>query len=95
MRRLICCDYHDDSESVELRYTDGTLIDIDCLGVEDEFARNSDERSELACCSITTRWATPIWCLTAVFAIIWTRSPPADRRMSGNSLTFRCRTRKT
>ena len=47
MRRLICCDYHEDSESVELRYTDGTLIDIDCLGVEDEVARNSDERSEL------------------------------------------------
>ena len=48
MRRLICCDYHEDSESVELRYTDGTLIDIDCLGVEDEVARNSDERSELS-----------------------------------------------
>ena len=48
MRRLICCDYHEDSESVELRYTDGTLIDIDCLSVEDEVARNSDERSELA-----------------------------------------------
>ena len=47
MRRLICCDYHEDSESVELRYTDGTLIDIDCLGVEDEVARNNDERSEL------------------------------------------------
>ena len=47
MRRLICCDYHEDSESVELRYTDGTLIDIDCLGVEDEVARNSDERAEL------------------------------------------------
>ena len=47
MRRLICCDYHEDSESVELRYTDGTLIDIDCLGVEDEVARNMYERSEL------------------------------------------------
>ena len=47
MRRLICCDYHEDSESVELRYTNGTLIDIDCLGVEDEVARNMYERSEL------------------------------------------------
>ncbi|MCR5088765.1 MAG: DUF6061 family protein [Oscillospiraceae bacterium] len=47
MRRLICCDYHEDSESVELRYTDGTLIDIDCPGVEDEVVRNSGERSEL------------------------------------------------
>jgi hypothetical protein len=33
---------------VELRYTDGTLVDIDCLGVEDEVARNNTERSELA-----------------------------------------------
>ncbi len=48
MRRLICCEYHEDSESVELRYTDGTLVDIDCLGVEDEVARNNTERSELA-----------------------------------------------
>ena len=47
MRRLLCCDYHDDSETVELRYTDGTLIDIDCLAVEDEVARNVYERSEL------------------------------------------------
>ena len=47
MRSLICCEYHEDSESVELRYTDGTLIDIDCLGVEDEVARNNAERSEL------------------------------------------------
>ena len=47
MRRLICCEYHEDSESVELRYTDGILIDIDCLAVEDEVARNMYERSEL------------------------------------------------
>ena len=47
MRRLICCEYHEDSETVKLRYTDGTLIDIDCLAVEDEVARNMYERSEL------------------------------------------------
>ena len=47
MRRLICCEYHEDSEAVKLRYTDGTLIDIDCLAVEDEVARNMYERSEL------------------------------------------------
>lgn len=47
MRRLICCDYHEDSESVELRYTDGTLIDIDCLAVENVVARNMYEQSEL------------------------------------------------
>ena len=47
MRKLICCAYHEDSETVELRYTDGTLIDIDCLAVEDEAAQNMYEQSEL------------------------------------------------
>lgn len=31
----------------KLRYTDGTLIDIDYIAVEDEVARNMYERSEL------------------------------------------------
>ena len=47
MRRLISCTYHEDSQTVELRYTNGTLIDIDCMAVEDEVARNMYERSEL------------------------------------------------
>ncbi len=47
MTRLISCAYHEDSQTVELRYTDGTLIDIDCIAVEDEVARNIYERSEL------------------------------------------------
>lgn len=47
MSKMICCEYHEDSETVDLRYTDGTLIDIDCLAVEDEAARNMHERSEL------------------------------------------------
>ncbi len=47
MRKLISCKYHEDSQTVELRYTDGTLIDIDCMAIEDEVARNMYERSEL------------------------------------------------
>ena len=39
MRKLISCKYHEDSQTVELPYTDGTLIDIDCLAVDDEVAR--------------------------------------------------------
>ena len=34
---------------MELLYTDGTLIDIDCMAVEDEAARNMYERAELDC----------------------------------------------
>ena len=47
MRTLISCKYHEDSQTVELRYTDGTLIDIDCMAVEGDVARNMYERSEL------------------------------------------------
>ena len=36
MRKLISCKYHEDSQTVELRYADGTLIDIDCIAVEDK-----------------------------------------------------------
>ena len=35
MRKSICCEYNVDSETVELRYNAGTLIDIDCcLGIK-------------------------------------------------------------
>ena len=44
MRTLISCKYHEDSQTVELLYTDGTLIDIECMAVEDEVARNMYER---------------------------------------------------
>ena len=47
MRMLVSCKYYEDSQSVELLYTDGTLIDIDCMAVEDEVTRNMYERSEL------------------------------------------------
>ena len=47
MRTLISCKYHEDSQTVELLYTDGTLIDIDCMAVEDEAALNMYERAEM------------------------------------------------
>ena len=47
MKKLISCKYHEDLQTVGLRYTDGTLIDIDCMAVEYEVARNMYERSEL------------------------------------------------
>ena len=47
MKKLISCKYHEDSQTVDLLYMDGTLIDIDCVAVEDEVARNMYERSEL------------------------------------------------
>ena len=39
MRKLISCAYHEDIQTVELPYTDGMLIDIDCMSGEDELGR--------------------------------------------------------
>ena len=47
MKTLISCEFNMDTACVELRYTDGSLISIDCTAVENEFADNLYQRSEL------------------------------------------------
>ena len=47
MKRLISCAYNWDTTCVELKFTDGSVIAIDCTVVEREYARNMYERSEL------------------------------------------------
>ena len=47
MRRLISCEYNFDTACVELKFTDGSMISIDTIAVENEVARNMYERSEL------------------------------------------------
>lgn len=47
MKQLISCAFNMDSGCVELRYSDGSLIAIDCTAVENELADNMYQRSEL------------------------------------------------
>lgn len=47
MKKIIRCEYNMDTCCVELQYSDGTLIAIDCISVENEIARNMYEQSEL------------------------------------------------
>ena len=47
MKRLISCEYNFDNCCVELKFTDGSMIAIDTIAVENEVARNMYERSEL------------------------------------------------
>ena len=47
MKRLISCEYNFDNCCVELRFTDGSIIAIDTITVENEVARNMYEQSEL------------------------------------------------
>lgn len=47
MKKLISCEYNFDNCCVELKFTDGSIIAIDTIAVENEVARNMYERSEL------------------------------------------------
>ncbi len=47
MKKLISCKFNMDTACVELRYTDGSMISIDTIAVENEVADNMYERSEL------------------------------------------------
>ena len=47
MKTLIFCEFNIDTACVELKYSDGTLISIDTIAVENEVADNMVQRSEL------------------------------------------------
>ena len=47
MSKLISCEYNMDTACVELKYSDGSLISIDTIAVENEVADNMYQRSEL------------------------------------------------
>lgn len=47
MKKLISCAFNMDTVCVELKFSDGSMIAIDTVAVENEVARNMYERSEL------------------------------------------------
>ena len=47
MRKLISCEFNMDTVCVELRFSDGSMIAIDTIAVENEIADNMYQRSEL------------------------------------------------
>ena len=47
MKTLISCTYNMDNCCVELKFTDGSMIAIDTIAVENEVANNMYQRSEL------------------------------------------------
>lgn len=46
-KRLIGCEFNMDTACVELRFSDGSMISIDTIAVENEVADNMYQRSEL------------------------------------------------
>ena len=47
MKKLVSCAFKFDTVCVELNFSDGSMIAIDTVAVENEVARNMYERSEL------------------------------------------------
>ncbi len=47
MKHLISCEFNIDTACVELKYSDGSMIVIDCDAVESEVTDNMYERSQL------------------------------------------------
>ena len=47
MSKLISCEYNMDTACVELKYSDGSLISIDTIAVENEVADDCFDRAEL------------------------------------------------
>ena len=47
MKKLISCEFNMDTACVELKFTDGSMIAIDTIAVENELADNMYQRSEL------------------------------------------------
>ena len=47
MRTLLSCKFNIDTACVELKYSDGSMLAIDCDGVEDEYAKAIRQRSAL------------------------------------------------
>lgn len=45
--KLITCEFNMDSGCVELRFDDGTALDIDCTVVESEYAHTVQQKTEL------------------------------------------------
>ena len=47
MKRLISCEFNMDTNCVEMVFTDETVIAIDTIAVENEYAADMYQRSEL------------------------------------------------
>lgn len=47
MKHLISCEFNMDTACAELKFSDGSMISIDTIAVENEVADNMYQRSEL------------------------------------------------
>ena len=47
MKKIVSCEFNMETGSVEAKFTDGSIISINCTAVENQVAENLYQRSEL------------------------------------------------
>mgnify|MGYP004501891595 FL=1 len=47
MNKLLSCRYNMDTNRVEARFVDGTIVALDCISIEDEYGNTPAQRAEL------------------------------------------------
>ncbi len=47
MMKLLSCRYNMDTNRVETRFADGTIVAIDCIAAEDEYGNTPTQQAEL------------------------------------------------
>lgn len=47
INNIISCEFNHDTACVEVKLTDGSMLSIDCIAVENEYSNNMYETSEL------------------------------------------------
>ena len=62
MMKLLSCRYNMDTNRVEARFEDGTVLSLDCIAIEDEYGNTPAQRAELDGCSTISHWSTPSLC---------------------------------
>jgi hypothetical protein len=64
MKKLLSCEFNMDTGCVELRYSDGSMLAIDCDAVEDEYAKTIRQRSALdyLVYNAPLEYAELVWC---------------------------------
>ena len=52
MMKLLSCRYNMDTNRVETRFADGTIVAIDCTAVEDEYGNTPAQQAEEGALSV-------------------------------------------
>lgn len=47
INNIISCEFNIDTACIEVKLTDGSMVSVDCIAVENEYANNMYETSEL------------------------------------------------